>query len=130
MDFRTVVIFKTPQEKAISEWHPNSSCYRKHHLVVFGWMCLSLLLLWQNDTIDFPTGLSLKRGFGRCKHGFGECNGFGALDGFNGLGEFGGFDRLGRFDRLDGVSGFEEFGGFSGFDRLSGFGGFVFLIRI
>ena len=61
--------------------------------------------------------LSLKRGFGRCRHGFGGYDVLGGLGGLSGLGEFGGFDGLGGFD---------GFGGFSGFDGFSGFGGFVF----
>ena len=41
--------------------------------------------------------LSLKGGFGGCRHKFGGCGrlgglgGFGGFDGFNGLGEFGRF---------------------------------------
>ena len=33
-------------------------------------------------------GLSLKRGFGGCGHGFGRCDGLGGLDGFNGFSGF------------------------------------------
>ena len=33
-------------------------------------------------------GLSLKRGFGGCGHGFDGCDGLGALCGFDGLGGF------------------------------------------
>ena len=62
-------------------------------------------------------GLSLKRGFGGCRHGFGECDGLGVLGGFNGVGGIGGFD---------GLDGFDGFGGFSGLGGLSEFGGFVF----
>ena len=52
--------------------------------------------------------LSLKRGFGGCGHGFGECSGLG------------GFDRLDRFDGLGGFDGFSRFNGLGEFD---GFGG-------
>ena len=52
------------------------------------------------------TGLSLKRGFDGCGHGFGGCDGLGRLGGFNGLRGFGGFD---------GLDGFDGFGGFGGF---------------
>ena len=38
--------------------------------------------------------LSLKRGFGRCGHGFGGSD---VLGRFSGLGGFGGFFGLGRF---------------------------------
>ena len=34
--------------------------------------------------------LSLKRGFGGCRHGFGGCDRFGGLSGFNGFGGFSG----------------------------------------
>ena len=47
-------------------------------------------------------GLSLKHGFGGCRHGFGRYYGLGGLDGFSGL------------------------GGFDGFSGFSGLGGFVF----
>ena len=33
--------------------------------------------------------LSLKHGFGRCGHGFGECDGFDEFSGFGGFGGFG-----------------------------------------
>ena len=33
-------------------------------------------------------GLSLKRGFGGCGHGFGRCDGLGGLGGFNGFSGF------------------------------------------
>ena len=59
--------------------------------------------------------LSLKRGFGGCRHGFGRC------DGLGGLGRLGGFDGVGGFG---GFEGFSAFGGFSWLDRFSWFGGF------
>ena len=37
-------------------------------------------------------GLSLKRGFGGCRHGFSVCDGLGGLGGFGGFSGFGGFD--------------------------------------
>ena len=69
---------------------------------------------------SFQFGLSLKRGFDRCGHGFGGCDGLGGISGFNGLSEFCGFDGL------DGFDGFSRLDGFDGFDGFSGFGGFVF----
>ena len=47
-------------------------------------------------------GLSLKRGFSGCGHGFSRC------DGLDGLGGFGGFDGLSGFGEFD------RFGGFNG----------------
>ena len=73
--------------------------------------------------------LSLKRGFGRCRHGFGGYDGLGGLGGLSGLGGLGGLggvSGLGKFGGFDGLSGFDGFGGFSEFDGFSGFGGFVF----
>ena len=37
-------------------------------------------------------GLSLKRGFCRCGHGFGGCGGLSGFGEFNGFSGFGGFD--------------------------------------
>ena len=53
-------------------------------------------------------GLSLKRGFGGCGHGFDRCDGdeLGGLCGFDGFSGFGGFDGLGGFCGFDGFSGF------------------------
>ena len=75
-----------------------SSCLKPHWLGDIKLFSVknSYMLLW----------LSLKRGFGGCRHGFGRC------DGLGGLGGFGGFDGLGGFGRFDGFSGFEGFGGF------------------
>ena len=62
-----------------------------------------------DEKINFPkfnfmesieSGLSLKRRFDGCEHGFDGCDGLGGLRGF------GGFNKLSRF------------GGFSGFGRL------------
>ena len=50
--------------------------------------------------------LSLKHEFGRCGHGFGECDGLGGLSGFS---------RLGGSGEFDGLRGFGGFGGFGGF---------------
>ena len=55
--------------------------------------------------------LSLKRGFGGCGHGFGQCDGLS------------GFDRLGRFGGCDGLDGFDEFSGFGRFNGFSEFDG-------
>ena len=74
----------------------------------------------KSDQLECFDGLSLKRRFGGCGHGFSGCDGLGELGGFNGLGGFGGFDGLSGFDRL---IGFDEF---SGFDGFSGFSEFVF----
>ena len=59
-----------------------------------------------NIFLNIFIGLSLKRGFVRCGHGFGGCDGLGGLGAFNELGGFCGFDGLGGFSR------FGEFGGF------------------
>ena len=48
--------------------------------------------------------LSLKRGFGGCRHGL------------DGLGRLSGFDEFRGFGEFDGL------GGFGGFDEFSGFG--------
>ena len=64
------------------------------------------------------TRLSLKRGFGRCGHGFG------GVDGFSGFNGFSGFEGFSGFNGFDGFSGFDGISGFSGFDGFSGFGGF------
>ena len=69
---------------------------------------------WSYDINDISifdfSGLSLKRGFGGCGHGFSGCDGLGGLGGFGG---FNGFDGLGGFD------GFSGFNGFDGQPRLS-----------
>ena len=51
-------------------------------------------------------GLSLKRGFDWCGHGFDGCDGLGALCGFDGLGGFGGFDGFDGFSRFGSLKGF------------------------
>ena len=43
-------------------------------------------------------GLSLKRGFGGCGHGFSLCDGLGGLGGFGGFSGFNGFSGFSRFD--------------------------------
>ena len=53
-------------------------------------------------------GLSLKRGFSGCGHGFSRC------DGLDGLGRFDGFGGFGGFDGLSGFGEFDRFGGFNG----------------
>ena len=68
-------------------------------------------------------GLSLKRGFSGCGHGFSRCDGLDGLGGFDGFGGFGGFDGLGGFDGFDGFRGFDGFSGFGEFDRFGGFNG-------
>ena len=65
-------------------------------------------------------GLSLKRGFGGCGHGFDGYDGLGRLGGFDGLGGFGRFDGFSRFGRFNGLG---RFCGFDGFSRFGGFDG-------
>ena len=43
------------------------------------------------------TRLSLKRGFGRCGHGFGGVDGFSGFNGFSGFEGFSGFSGFGGF---------------------------------
>ena len=41
--------------------------------------------------VSNKNGLSLKRRFGGCGHGFGGCDGFSGFSGFDGFDGFGGF---------------------------------------
>ena len=45
--------------------------------------------------------LSLKRGSGGCRHGFGGCEGFDGFIGFDGFGGFSGFGGHGGFGGLN-----------------------------
>ena len=69
----------------------------------------------------------MKRGFGRCGHGFGGFDRFRGFDGFCGFDGFSGFNGFDGFSVFDGISGFN---GFSGFDGFSGFGGFSFVYTV
>ena len=65
------------------------------------WFFLYLVIACLLRTIRLR--LSLKRGFGRCGHGFGECDGLGGLGAFDGLG---GFDEFSVFDGFSGLGRF------------------------
>ena len=56
----------------------------------------------------FLRRLSLKRGFGGCRHGFGRCDGLGGFSGFGGFDGFDGFSGFG--DSTDSVDSTDSLG--------------------